>query len=119
MRTPERTRLWIGACLVDPSSDELFLNGAATKIERRTMQVLQHLAGRQGEVVSVEELLREVWADVVVTPDSVYRTISALRRALRDDPKTPQYIASIPRRGYRLEASVAPWRPAQAGVWPS
>jgi TolB-like protein len=116
MRTSERTRLWIGAFLVDASSDELFLDGTATKIERRTMQVLQHLAGRQGEVVSVEEMLTEVWADVVVTPDSVYRTISALRRALRDDPKTPQYIASIPRRGYRLEASVAPWRPAPSAI---
>src|ERR1700726_1427344 len=89
MSTPERTRFWIGAFLVDPSSDEVFRDGAATKIERRTMQVLQHLARRRGEVVSVEELLTEVWADVVVTPDSVYRTITALRRALRDDPRTP------------------------------
>jgi len=78
--------------------------GPPQKLNGETMQVLQHLAGRQGEVVSVEELLREVWADVVVTPDSVYRTISALRRALRDDPKDAsvhcQYSAPrLPPRG--------------------
>ena len=114
MSRPDKVPLQIGAFYVDPSVDEVSRNGAITKLERRTMQVLQYLAARSGEVVSVDDLLTGVWADVVVTPDSVYQTISALRRALGDDPKAPQYIVSVPRRGYRMVAPVTTWRPPAA-----
>jgi transcriptional activator of cad operon len=46
---------------------------------------------------------------VVVTPDSVYQAVASLRRLLGDDPKQPTYIATVPRLGYRMVASVTPW----------
>lgn len=72
------------------------------------MRVLLHLAAHAGEVVSVEQLLDEVWRGVVVTPNSVYHAVAELRRALGDDPKAPVYITNVQRRGYRLIAEVAP-----------
>ena len=39
----------------------------------------------------------------------MYQAVAALRRALGDDPKQPAYIATVPRRGYRLVAAVGPW----------
>ena len=87
------------------------------------MQLLMCLAERAGEVVSVEELLDRVWKDVVVSQDSVYAAVAALRRTLGDDPKTPKYIANVVRRGYRLIAPVAPWvdtpAPASTAAAPS
>lgn len=71
------------------------------------MRLLVYLAGRAGEVVSIDELLKEVWSGVIVTSDSVYQAIASLRRTLGDDPKAPTYIATVPRRGYRLIAPVA------------
>ena len=73
------------------------------------MRLLLFLAARPGKVVSVRELLDEVWGDVVVTPDSVYQAVAALRRILGDDAKEPTYIATLPRRGYRLLATVGSW----------
>jgi len=73
------------------------------------MRLLVCLAERCGEVVSIDELLDQVWAGVIVTPDSVYQGITALRRHLGDDPKTPAYIATVPRLGYRMVATVSPW----------
>jgi TolB-like protein/tetratricopeptide (TPR) repeat protein len=73
------------------------------------MQLLMCLAERAGEVVSVEQLLDRVWKDVVVSQDSVYAAVAALRRTLGDDPKTPKYIANVVRRGYRLIAPVSAW----------
>jgi TolB-like protein/DNA-binding winged helix-turn-helix (wHTH) protein len=70
------------------------------------MRVLVCLAERDGDIVSVNELLDTVWKDLVVTQYSVYQAIAVLRRALGDDPKDPTYIASVPRRGYRLVAPV-------------
>ena len=72
------------------------------------MRLLLALAARGGRVVSVQELLDEVWADVIVTSDSVYQAVAALRRTLGDDSKEPRYIATLPRRGYRLIAPVGP-----------
>ena len=73
------------------------------------MRVLLCLAQRAGEVVSIEDLLNEVWSGVIVTPDSVYQAVASLRRVLGDDPKRPTYIANVPRLGYRMVASVGLW----------
>jgi len=53
-------------------------------------------------------LLNKVWSGVIVTPDSVYQAVAALRRLLGDDPKNPTYIATVPRLGYRMIAPVGP-----------
>lgn len=73
------------------------------------MRLLVHLAEHAGEVVSVDQLLDNVWKDVVVTPNSVYHAVADLRRVLGDDPKNPTYLVNILRRGYRLVAPVSPW----------
>src|ERR1700690_2775787 len=109
MKAMDSSSLRIGAWRVDPALDQISKDGNAVKLERRAMQLLLCLADHAGQVISVEELLDQVWAGVVVTPDSVYHAVAALRRMLGDDPKEPTYIANVPRRGYRLVARVAPW----------
>jgi TolB-like protein/DNA-binding winged helix-turn-helix (wHTH) protein len=100
--------LKIGEWRVDPSIDEISRDGIVVKLEPRAMRLLLSLADRDGRVVSVQALLDEVWSDVVVTSDSVYQAIAALRRTLGDDSREPRYIATLPRRGYRLVATVGP-----------
>ena len=73
------------------------------------MRLLLCLAERAGEVVSIDELLDQVWSGVIVTPDSVYQAVASLRRQLGDDAKEPAYIATVPRLGYRMVATVTPW----------
>ena len=73
------------------------------------MRLLLCLAEHAGEVVSIDDLLNQVWSGVVVTPDSVYQAVASLRRQLGDDPKQPTYIATVPRLGYRMVAAVSPW----------
>lgn len=109
MKAPDSLVLQIGVWRVDPTLDEISKGGTAVKLEPRTMRLLVCLAEHAGQVVSVEQLLDEVWKDVVVTPNSVYHAVAALRRVLGDNRKDPTYIANILRRGYRLTAPVAPW----------
>jgi transcriptional activator of cad operon len=59
-----------------------------------------------------------VWGGVVVTQDSVYQAVASLRRVLGDDPKSPTYIATVPRRGYRLVAPVSHGAGAEAPAAP-
>jgi transcriptional activator of cad operon len=103
------TTLRIGAWRVNPASDEISRNGETARVEVRTMRLLLCLAEHAGEVVSIDDLLNQVWSDVTVAPDSVYQAVTSLRRLLGDDPKQPTYIATIPRLGYRMVAEVSPW----------
>jgi transcriptional activator of cad operon len=98
--------LQIGEWLVDPALDTISKDGETHKLEPRTMQLLLCLADSAGTVVSLDQLLTEVWAGVVVGSASVYQAVSQLRKLLGDvDPK-PTYIVTIPRKGYRLIATV-------------
>ena len=101
--------LRIGAWRVDPRTGQLSREGEVVRVEARTLRLLVYLAQRAGEVVGQDELLEQVWSGVVVTQDSVYQGVASLRRILGDDPKQPTYIATVPRLGYRMVASVSPW----------
>jgi TolB-like protein/DNA-binding winged helix-turn-helix (wHTH) protein len=101
--------LRIGSWCVNPASSEISREGETAQVEARTMRLLLCLAERAGEVVSIEDLLNQVWPGVTVSPDSVYQAVASLRRLLGDDPKQPTYIATVPRLGYRMVAKVSPW----------
>jgi TolB-like protein len=72
------------------------------------MDVLRHLATRAGAVTSLEELMKAVWKDVVVSDGSVYLAISQLRQALGETDGGASYIETVPKRGYRLTVPVEP-----------
>jgi transcriptional activator of cad operon len=121
MNRPATIPLRVGAWCVDPIASQISKGEEIVRMEARTMRLLICLAERAGEVVSIDELLDQAWAGVVVTPDSVYQAVASLRRQLGDDPKQPSYIATVPRLGYRMIAAVAPWvdaRPASTAPLP-
>jgi transcriptional activator of cad operon len=107
MQSPASTNLQIGDWRVNPTSSEISRDGNSTRLETRTMRLLLCLAEHPGEVVSIDDLLNQVWPGVAVSPDSVYQAIASLRRILGDDPKQPTYIATVPRLGYRMVATVS------------
>jgi transcriptional activator of cad operon len=106
MDRPSEAPLRIGDWYVNPTSGQLSRNGEVVRLEARTMRLLLCLAERPGELVSIDELLKEVWPGVIVTSDSVYQAVASLRRVLGDDPKRPTYIATVPKLGYRMVAAV-------------
>src|SRR5579859_3743293 len=101
------THIRIGAWQINPLAGQISRQGETVRLEARTLRLLIYLAERAGEVVSIDELLSEVWSGVIVTQDSVYQAVATLRRLLGDDAKQPAYIATVPRLGYRLVAAVS------------
>lgn len=114
MERPATTVLRIGAWRVNPASGQISRNGETARLEARTMRLLMCLAERAGEVVSIDELLKQVWPEVTVSSDSVYQAVASLRRLLGDDSKQPSYIETVPRLGYRMVAKVSLWKEADA-----
>jgi Tol biopolymer transport system component/DNA-binding winged helix-turn-helix (wHTH) protein len=106
----------VGDWHVDPSSRTLTGANGDVRLEPKVMQVLVLLAQHQGEVVTKETLLQNIWPDIFVGDEVLSRTVSELRRALGDDSKAPRYIQTIPKGGYKLIASVTSHEPAAAAV---
>ncbi len=118
--TGQSRALQIGDWVVDPDTDTVARGGERAKLEPRAMRLLLLLAQTPGVVISVDRMLNEVWPGVIVGPASVYQAVSQLRRLLGDTDPEPTYIATVPRKGYRLIAPVqplpAPGAPAPAAA---
>lgn len=69
-------------------------------------RILQILLERAGEVVTKEELMKQVWPDSFVEEGNLNRNVSTLRKALGEKPCDHRYIETVPKTGYRFVASV-------------
>lgn len=107
MTNSQAATLRVGDWSVNRLTGELARDGACLRLEERTLRLLTFMADHAGQVLSADELLTHAWPGVVVSPDSLYQAITLLRRQLGDDARNPTYIATVPRRGYRLVAQVA------------
>jgi DNA-binding winged helix-turn-helix (wHTH) protein len=105
----------VGDWLVEPDLNRLSRGGAAVQIEIRMMQVLTYLAERAGTVVSRRELFDVVWATEFVSDNALTHAVTEIRKALGDSVRTPTYIETVQRRGYRLIAPVRALDPGDRG----
>jgi DNA-binding winged helix-turn-helix (wHTH) protein/predicted ATPase len=91
------------------SVNECLWNGPESiKIRPKAFAVLNYLLDRPGQLVTKEELLGAVWPDTFVTDAVLKVTIRELREVLHDDPKTPRFIETSHRRGYRFIGALDP-----------
>ena len=88
----------------DPARGELVAATGSTSLRPRTAAVLAHLAGNPRRLVSKDEMLKQVWADLVVTDNSLAQCIREIRKELGDDQET--LLRTVPKRGYVLDLDV-------------
>ena len=112
MQQPEESRLPLERAFhmrqwrVEPDRNRVIGPDDEVRLRPRTMEVLVLLAERAGEVVSRDDFAETLWQATVVTEDSLTRSISELRKTLGDRSGEPEFIETIPKRGYRLVAPV-------------
>jgi DNA-binding winged helix-turn-helix (wHTH) protein/tetratricopeptide (TPR) repeat protein len=100
--------LRFGAFELHPSSGELRRHGDLVKLPPQPFKVLEALVRRGGEVVTREEIRERVWhGDTFVDFDQGLNfCIRQIREALGDNAESPQFVETLPRRGYRFVAPV-------------
>ena len=76
------------------------------RITPKSLSLLCALAERPGQIVGKEELFRIVWPKTTVSDATLTSCIKELRRALHDDARTPRFIETVHRRGFRFLAQV-------------
>src|SRR4051812_38736016 len=92
---------------LDAQSGELRRHGLKVRLPEQSFQILQMLLDRPDEVVTREELRQRLWAsDTTVDFDAgLNSAIRKLREALDDSADNPQFVQTLPRRGYRFIGS--------------
>jgi cholera toxin transcriptional activator len=103
---PRRYRF--GAFEADVSTGELRRQGIRLRLNAQPFQVLCLLLDRPGELLTRDEIARELWPDgVYVDADhGVHSAVNRIREALGDVASSPRFIETLARRGYRFVASV-------------
>jgi len=91
---------------LDLNAFELRRDGEPISIEPRVLDFLAYLAKRPGQLFTKDEIMKTIWPDHVVAESSLSRCVSDARRALKDDPRSPRFIQTVHRRGFRFVASV-------------
>jgi TolB-like protein/DNA-binding winged helix-turn-helix (wHTH) protein/Tfp pilus assembly protein PilF len=110
-------RLRFGVFELDVRSGELCKAGRRIRLSGQPLQILEALLKRPGDIVTREELQRELWPDqtFVDFERNLNSAVKRLRAALGDSADTPRFIETLPRRGYRflvpVEVDVEPHPP--------
>jgi TolB-like protein/DNA-binding winged helix-turn-helix (wHTH) protein/Flp pilus assembly protein TadD len=107
MKRPVANSFFIDDWRVSPPEGLLARGTEMVRLEPKAMEVLVYFASRPGEVITREELEREVWHGALVGYDAVTNTVIKLRKALQDNARQPRFIATIPKMGYQLIAPIA------------
>jgi predicted ATPase/DNA-binding winged helix-turn-helix (wHTH) protein len=89
----------VGQASVSLELRDVFKDGVALRLGTRAFDILELLVLHQGQLVSKEQILQQVWPDTVVEENNLQVHISALRKALGSDR---DLIRTVPGRGYLL-----------------
>jgi eukaryotic-like serine/threonine-protein kinase len=105
-----------GPFRLDVGSLRLLRDDEVVPLTPKVFDTLLMLVRHRDRLVSKEQLIASVWPHVAVSDDSLSQSISSLRRSLGDERSQPQYIATVPRRGYRFIATVVDLREEAAAA---
>jgi cholera toxin transcriptional activator len=101
-------RYRFGAFEADAGTGELRRHGMLIRLNGQPFQLLLLLLERQGELLTREEIARELWSDgtVVDYEHGVNSAVNRIREALGDSAADSRYVQTLARRGYRFVAPV-------------
>lgn len=101
-------RYRFGVFEADASTGELRRQGIRIKLNGQSFQVLVMLLERRGELLTREQISRELWpiGTFVDYDHGVNSAVNRIREALNDSASNPRFVETLARRGYRFVAPV-------------
>jgi TolB-like protein/DNA-binding winged helix-turn-helix (wHTH) protein/Flp pilus assembly protein TadD len=91
---------------LDTVNHLLWRNGDRVPVAPKGFDVLAYLVEHAGRVVTQEEILEALWSETYVNPEVFRKYIQEIRKALGDRSDKPEFIETLPKRGYRFIAPV-------------
>src|SRR5260370_7903726 len=98
---------------VDTGNQCLWDGGARADLAPKAFDVLRYLVEHAGRLVTPDEILEALWPEAYVNPEGLRKYIQEIRRVLGDRPDKPEFIETLPKRGYQCIAPVIEERTAR------
>src|ERR1700678_1357060 len=95
-----------GPFLLDAAGRRVVRDGAAVMLTPKVFDTLLVLVEHHGRNLSRSELIARIWPETSVGEHNLNQSIAVLRKVLDDNPRQPDYIATLPGRGYSFIAEV-------------
>ncbi len=111
---PNERKIYFEPFALDLVNECLWKGPQPIKLRPKAFAVLAHLVGRPGQLVTKQHLIGEVWQDTFVGDAVLKVAVRQIREALADDPKSPRFIETAHRRGYRFIGQIDTLVPAAA-----
>lgn len=108
-----------GPFLLDPAKRILLRNNRLVPLQLKAFQILLILVRNSEQVVLKDDLMKEVWPDSFVEESNLAQNIYVLRKTLNPASDNPQYIVTIPGRGYSFTSKVRVLTPEEPGLAPA
>jgi TolB-like protein/DNA-binding winged helix-turn-helix (wHTH) protein len=99
---PAASRVRLAELDVDLATGTVWRDGKRLDLPELSFRLLAALISHAPGGVGKDELIREVWGDVVVGDETLAQRVRLLRQALNEDSQNPRFITSVRGRGYRL-----------------
>lgn len=97
----------IAQAVLDTRSRQLRFDGRLEDVQPKVFDLIEYLVRSRDRVVSKEELLNEVWPDVVVSEASLTQSIKRARDHFRQHGMTEDVIRTVARKGYQFSNEVS------------
>jgi TolB-like protein/DNA-binding winged helix-turn-helix (wHTH) protein/Tfp pilus assembly protein PilF len=114
LRHPTCDRYAVGDLVLDLGRRQVCRGQAVLDVAGLSFDLLAALARAAPNLVSQEDLLKQVWGRQIVGPETISQRVKLVRDALGDDAREPRYIAAVRGHGYRLIAPVSRVAPQPA-----
>src|SRR6266700_1481024 len=109
------TRIAFGSFVLDVQRGTLVREGRSVAVSSKGLRLLQALLGSPGQVLTKMDLMRAAWSDVAVEESNLSVQIAALRKQLGPAPDGGEWIATVPRVGYRFVGGLSAQPTADMG----
>ncbi|WP_439615369.1 winged helix-turn-helix domain-containing tetratricopeptide repeat protein [Shinella sp.] len=100
------SRFAFGPFVLDPAAGTLLRDGEPVAVGHRGVMLLAALVARPGEILDKAALMDAAWPDMAVEEGNLTVQISQLRKLLGTAANGGEWIATVPRIGYRFTGAV-------------
>lgn len=87
---------------LDPANQCLWRDGERMPLTPKAFDVLRYLVEHPGRLVTQDEILEALWPETYVNPELIKKYILSIRKVLGDRHDKPEFIETIPKRGYKF-----------------
>jgi DNA-binding winged helix-turn-helix (wHTH) protein/tetratricopeptide (TPR) repeat protein len=91
-----------GPFVLDRAAYRLTREGAPIEVAPKSFDLLALFLSRPGELITKDDMLAAIWPGIAVTDNALTQVVSELRQALGDSASDPEFVQTVPRKGYRF-----------------